>query len=60
LPITRHSGRKGLANKLKELGIHFDKDEVNTIYDAIQKVIGEKKFITDSDLLRVVSRFKNK
>lgn len=56
LPITRHSGRKGLANKLNELGICFTELELNEIYDLIQLSIEDQKIITDSAVLRAVSK----
>jgi len=59
LPITRHSGRKGLANKLRELGISFSESELNDIYNLIQLNIEEKKIVNDSDVLREVSKVKN-
>ena len=55
LPITRHSGRKGLAARVKELGIMVSLQDINKLYDILQEKLGDQKFIRDSDLLREVS-----
>ncbi len=58
LPITRHSGRKGLINRLSSLNIELNIIEINELYDNLQDLIGEKKVLNDNDLIMYVSRLK--
>ena len=55
LPITRHSGRKGLNARLHELNITLEPAEVDTLYAQIQDVLASQKFLSDADLVRAVA-----
>ena len=55
LPITRHSGRKGLNARLHELNITLEPAEVDTLYAQIQDVLANQKFLSDADLVRAVA-----
>ena len=57
-PITIHSGRKGLAAKLVDLEIELSPDEIDTLYLRLQSVFNNKKFLSDSDILRALSKNK--
>lgn len=60
LPITRHSGRKGLSARLNDLNIKLDPSQLNNLYDNLQEALAEHKLLSDTDLLKEVSRMSNK
>lgn len=60
LPITRHSGRKGLINRLSTLNIELSTIQVEELYNHLQDLIGENKVLSDQDLLIYVSSLKAK
>lgn len=48
--VGKHSGTKGLKNRLNELGIKVDNKQLNDIFTQI-KILGDKgKSVTDDDL----------
>jgi 2-isopropylmalate synthase len=59
LPITRHSGRKGLIDRLSKLNIELTSHEVDEIYTNLQDLIGEEKVLNDNDLIQYVSKIKS-
>jgi 2-isopropylmalate synthase len=58
LPITRHSGRKGLINRLITLNIELTTVQVDELYNHLQDLIGEDKVLNDNDLILYVSKLK--
>lgn len=55
LPITRHSGRKGLTARLAELNIPVEAGSIDSLYATIQEILGSQKVLTDAELLRAVT-----
>jgi 2-isopropylmalate synthase len=53
LVLGKHSGRRALDDKLKSLGFHFSKDELNGVYTSFIALADEKKTITDIDLIHI-------
>lgn len=53
LVLGKHSGRRALDDKLKSLGFHFSKDELNGVYASFITLADEKKTITDIDLIHI-------
>lgn len=58
LPITRHSGRKGLANRLSNLSIELSTTQFDALYENLQDLIGENKVLSSEDLLMYVSKLQ--
>lgn len=58
LPITRHSGRKGLVNRLHTLNVELSAIQIDDLYNHLQDLIGENKVLRDQDLLMYVSKLK--
>lgn len=56
LPITRHSGRKGLINRLNVLNIELTTSQIDELYNQLQDLIGEDKILNDHDLKMGVSK----
>ncbi len=54
ITIGKLSGRRGLANKLAELGYPLDGEALDTIYRQAIALADEKKEVTDDDLLALV------
>lgn len=48
--IGKHMGTKGLNNKLKELGMNVDEDQLHQICDNIKVLADKGKTVTDVDL----------
>ena len=48
--IGKHMGTKGLNNKLKELGMNVDKNQLQQICDNIKVLADKGKTVTDVDL----------
>ena len=59
LPITRHSGRKGLVNMLSKLNIELTPDQLDILFNQLQNLIGEDKVLNDDDLIQYVSKIKS-
>lgn len=53
LVLGKHSGRRALDDKLKSLGFHFSKDELNGVYASFIALADEKKTISDVDLIHI-------
>jgi 2-isopropylmalate synthase len=56
ITIGKLSGRRGLANKLAELGYPLDGEALDTIYRQAIALADEKKEVTDDDLLALVEQ----
>jgi 2-isopropylmalate synthase len=50
LPITRHSGRKGIAHRINELGFMLDESDLDKLYVAVKDRLGASAVISDNDL----------
>ncbi|MES2848212.1 MAG: 2-isopropylmalate synthase [Bacteroidota bacterium] len=48
--LTARSGRSALAYRFKNLGYEFNRDDVDTLYNAFLKVADSKKEVQDADL----------
>lgn len=51
--LGKHSGRKALYTRLKDLGFDFNKEEMNFVYEAFINLAEQKKEVLDEDLLRL-------
>ncbi len=51
--LGKHSGRKALDHRLRELGFDFTKDELNKVYEGFIQLADNKKVIEDSDLIHI-------
>ncbi|OYW19756.1 MAG: 2-isopropylmalate synthase [Sphingobacteriales bacterium 12-47-4] len=48
--LTARSGRSALAFRLQKLGFHFNRNDVDVLYDEFLKVADAKKEVEDADL----------
>ena len=48
--LTARSGRSALAHRLQKLGYQFNRNDVDTLYEAFLKVADQKKEVHDEDL----------
>jgi 2-isopropylmalate synthase len=48
--LTARSGRSALAHRLQKLGYQFNRDEVDTLYEAFLLVADSKKEVGETDL----------
>ena len=55
LVLGKHSGRHAVQQRCTELGLQIDADELIEIYRALMTIADERKSITDSDVVAVVS-----
>jgi 2-isopropylmalate synthase len=56
ITIGKLSGRKGLANKLSELGYELAGEALDTIYRQAIALADEKKEVTDDDLIALLEQ----
>ncbi len=49
--LGKHSGRRGLEHRLKELGHDLSREELNTVYERFTELADRKKLIYDQDIL---------
>jgi 2-isopropylmalate synthase len=56
ITIGKLSGRRGLANKLAELGYSLEGDALDAVYRQAMDLADEKKDVTDDDLLALVEQ----
>ncbi|TFE68101.1 2-isopropylmalate synthase [Methylacidiphilum sp. Yel] len=54
LPLTKHSGRAALENRLRMLGFELEKEEIDNIFSQFKDIGDKKKFIYDDDLIALV------
>ena len=56
LPITRHSGRKGVVARLEALGIEVDDSMVNDLLPFIKQHLVRVAVLEDEDLIALVEK----
>jgi len=54
LPLTKHSGRHAVAQRLNHLGYSLSDDEVLAIFKRFKDIGDRKKFVYDDDLAALV------
>ena len=52
--LTARSGHAALKFRLESLGVHLDKEQLDTVYAAFLKLADSKKELTDDDILMLV------
>jgi 2-isopropylmalate synthase len=50
LPLTKHSGRHAMANRLQHLGYQLSDQEIGQIFVRFKEIGDKKKFVYDDDL----------
>lgn len=53
--LTARSGRAALKHRAELLGYHFEREELNMLYENFLLVADDKKMVTDDDLRMLVS-----
>ena len=56
ITIGKLSGRRGLANKLAELGYQLEGEALDVVYRQAMELADEKKEVTDDDLVALVEQ----
>ncbi len=51
--LGKHSGRKALGNRLRQLGIEVEKDHLDNIFSKFKALADRKKNIYDEDLIQM-------
>ena len=54
LVLGKHSGRRALAHRLKELGFALDSAELDTVYHRFTELADRRKAIFDQDLISLL------
>jgi len=57
--LTARSGRSALAYRFKKLGFDYNRNEVDSLYEAFLKVADELKEVNDSNLLDLANAFQS-
>jgi 2-isopropylmalate synthase len=57
--LTARSGRSALAFRLQNLGYQFDRNDIDVLYKAFEKVADIKKEIVDNDLKDLAKEYSN-
>lgn len=52
--LGKHSGRRGLEQKLKELGYNFNREQLDAIYHRFTALADRKKSIYDQDVVALL------
>jgi 2-isopropylmalate synthase len=53
--LGKHSGRRGLEHRLKELGHDLNREELNAVYERFTELADRKKLIYDQDILALLT-----
>jgi 2-isopropylmalate synthase len=53
--LGKHSGRRALEHRLKELGHTLSKEELGQVYERFIDLADRKKLIYDQDLLALLT-----
>jgi 2-isopropylmalate synthase len=56
--LGKHSGRRALAHRLRELGVFLDRTELDDVYEGFMKRADRKKAVFDLDLLALIPAHK--
>lgn len=51
LPLTKHSGRAAVYERLKNLGMEVQKEDLTEIFEKFKELGDRKKFVYDDDLI---------
>ena len=54
LVLGKHSGRHALAERLKEIGYHLSREELQKAYERFKELCDKKKYVTDRDIEALV------
>jgi 2-isopropylmalate synthase len=54
LPLTKHSGRAALVERLSRLGLNLSEADSNALFTRFKVIGDKKKFVYDDDLLALV------
>jgi 2-isopropylmalate synthase len=54
LPLTKHSGRAAVAERLKQLGFKMGDLDINNVFTRFKEIGDKKKFVYDDDLRTLV------
>ena len=57
--VGKHVGTKGLDNRLKELGIEVNNDQLNEIFEKVKDLGDKGKTVTDTDLEAIAEHVLN-
>ena len=53
--IGKHSGRFALGKKLKDLGYHLNKEDLNRVYTKVTQLADQQKTVEEHDLISIMS-----
>ena len=56
--LGKHSGRRAIAHRLRELGIVLDRSQLDDVYEGVMKRADRKKAVYDLDLLALIPAHK--
>jgi 2-isopropylmalate synthase len=56
--LTARSGRSALAYRLKNLGLEFNRNEIDVLYDNFLMLADSMKEVHDENLKKLVNQFK--
>lgn len=59
LPITRLSGRKGLASRVAQLGYSLSEEQLEQAFVSIKTYINGDKILSDEEFLRIIEIIHN-
>lgn len=54
LPLTKHSGRHAMVNRLEHLGFKLDDEQIEKVFKRFKEIGDKKKFVYDDDLSALV------
>jgi 2-isopropylmalate synthase len=57
--LTARSGRSALAYRFKKLGFDYNRNEVDSLYEAFLKIADELKEVNDNNLLDLANVFQS-
>ena len=60
LPLGKLSGRHALTEKLKELGISYEEEEVDELFERFKILADKRQVVTDNDIRAIVAGSKVK
>ena len=56
--LTARSGRSALAFRFQKIGFHYDRNDIDVLYDAFLKLADSKKEVEDTDLHKMAMQHK--
>jgi 2-isopropylmalate synthase len=58
--LTARSGRSALAHRFQKLGLQYNRNDIDVLYEQFLQVADQKKEVKEEDLLQLARQYQSK